>query len=422
MTHRIKGELTLPGDKSISHRSALFAALYEGESVFTNFNYNADCTSTLQCLQTLGVKWMAERDKLVINGKHPSQWLPADQALDAGNSGTTTRLLSGLLAGAPHTYTLKGDASLSRRPMKRILDPLHKMGARIESQDSRLPLHFSPVEKLHGIDYDLPVASAQVKSAVLLAGLLAEGRTIVRERVQTRDHTERLLQLPVRHYTGDAYQEIESSMEIGIPNISMYIPGDISSAAFFMVAACAVPGSELVIRNVSLNPTRSGIVTLLKDMGADIRETVLKDAPEPLGDIHVQATPLRNIILNGPIIPNVIDEIPVLTVLAAMADGRFELSDAEELRFKESDRISTMVENLRNVGIEVEEKKDGIILEGPQTFKGGKIITHGDHRIAMSFAIADLVSKEDIHIDQPECVDVSFPGFWKMLNRLVKNG
>jgi len=418
---KIIGEVQFPGDKSISHRSALFSALYSGESVFTNFNYNADCTATLHCLKALGIGWKAEQNKLVVWGKHPQNWRAAGSALDAGNSGTTARLISGLLCGLSVKNTLLGDASLSKRPMKRVIDPLASMGARIESHNTRLPLTYYPVPELHGIYYDLPMASAQVKSAVLLAGLLAEGKTTVKENAITRDHTERLLGLPVKQGRQNAFREIESSKEIQIPNISMEIPGDISSAAFFITAAAMMPGSELRVKNVSLNPTRSGILTALQKMGAKIETHTKASEPEPIGDIHIRYTPLQNLHLNGSIIPNIIDEIPILCILATRSDGLFEISDAEELRHKESDRISVMVKNLRAIGVEVQQKPDGMIIKGPQKINGGKVQTRGDHRIAMSFGIARLLSSDTIEIDQPECADVSFPGFWKTLERLSEH-
>ena len=416
---KISGELVLPGDKSISHRAAMFAALRDGESEFENFNFNRDCSATLACLNQLGIAHSFDGRKLKVGGKPLKQWQKPSSELNAENSGTTSRLMSGLLIHLPFETTLIGDASLSRRPMKRILDPLRQMGASIADTDGHLPLTYFPVEHIHGIEYPLPVASAQVKSAVLLAGLFAEGETHVIESMPTRDHTERLLNLPVR-FDEAGRKVILSSSEIQIPDISMTIPGDFSSAAFFITAALLVPQSDLWIRNVSLNPTRTGFLEVLKRMGVTLQTKTTQEKPEPMGDIRIQSQTFKNITIPKELVPNIIDEIPILSILATRGEGMLVVRNASELRVKESDRIHAIVTNLRAVGVQVEEFDDGFALQGPQKIKGGRVVTYGDHRIAMSFAIANLIAEDEIVLDQPECVDVSFPQFFDLLAQIVK--
>lgn len=419
MARIIKGEILLPGDKSISHRAALFSSFRKGLSLFKNFNFNQDCSATLKCLASMGVSHQFKNNILHIEGKDLSDWKKPLKSLYAANSGTTARLISGLLANLPFPVTLSGDASLSERPMQRIISPLKEMGAQIEAQKCLLPLRFSPVEKLKGIKYALPVASAQVKSAVLLAGLFAGGETEVIEYVPSRDHTERLLDLPLK-LNADGSRSVFSSGEITIPDISMTIPGDFSSAAFFIAAALMLPGSELTIRNVSLNPTRTGLLTVLQQMGANIEIHKTLDKPEPAGDLYVLHSHLKNIDIEKNIVPNIIDEIPILAILATQAEGKFSLSGAEELRHKESDRLKAIANNLAGTGIQVQELPDGLIIEGGQDFNGGEVRTYGDHRIAMSFAIANLVSASEIRLDDAQCVGVSFPSFWEKLEKITE--
>ncbi|APF19520.1 3-phosphoshikimate 1-carboxyvinyltransferase [Caldithrix abyssi] len=417
---KLKGTVLLPGDKSISHRAALFSAIREGTSYFENFNFNRDCLATLACLRAVGVEIETKEDTSVrINGKDPGRWQKPDHPLNAENSGTTARLLSALLANLPFPTTLIGDASLSRRPMKRIIEPLTQMGADIRSNNGYLPLEFFPVSGLKGIDYELPVASAQVKSAVLMAGLFAEGATRVIETIPSRDHTERLLNLPVE-IDARGRKIIRSRRGLPIPDISMKIPGDFSSAAFFITGALLLPGSELMIKNVSLNPTRTGFLEVLKQMGAQLEINLTQQEPEPAGEIVIRPQKLHNIEIPEELIPNIIDEIPILSILAARSEGTLVLRHASELRFKESDRIKAIVQNLRQIGVEVEEFEDGFQVCGPQSFKGGKITTFGDHRIAMSFAIADLLSDEPIEPDDPDCAAVSFPDFYHILKSVVQ--
>lgn len=414
----IYGKIKLPGDKSISHRAALFSALREGRSEFTNFNSNDDCTATLSCLHEMGISHSIEDSKLIMHGRSFFDWQPAKKSLFAGNSGTTARLISGLLAAQKFATRLKGDESLSMRPMKRIIDPLTRMGAIIDSSGGYLPLQFSPVKKLKAINYELPMASAQVKSAVLLAGLFAEGTTEIIEKDQTRDHTERMLNLEI---TEDGVnRKIRSSGSFAIPDISMHIPGDFSSAAFFMAAALLKKNSHLIVSDVSLNPTRTGLLTVLNLMGADIKINLKSEKPEPIGDIETTSSVLHNITIDERIVPNIIDEIPILAIIASQSEGKFEIRNAKELRFKESDRIKTIVDNLKNIGVTAQEFDDGFILNGPQKITGGSVATRGDHRIAMAFTIAGLLSENTINIDNPECASVSFPGFYKTLKSIIK--
>jgi 3-phosphoshikimate 1-carboxyvinyltransferase len=415
----IKVKIKIPGDKSMSHRAALFSALRNGKSVFTNFNLNNDCAATLSCLSEMGLKYHQEKDKITLWGKHPFDWQKPSLMLDAGNSGTTARLISGILASLKFETKLTGDDSLSKRPMKRVITPLKMMGANIESKNDLLPLHFKPAERLKGIEYRLPMASAQVKSAVLLAGLFAEGVTSVVENMTTRDHTERMLGLKTK--MNGLEKIIYVSKESEIPDISMEIPGDFSSAAFFISAALLIPGSNLLIEGVSLNPTRIGYLKILRQMGARIDYEIRQEVPEPIGSINVQFSKLKNIVIPRDIVPNIIDEIPILSVVASQAEGIMELHNAEELRFKESDRINTIVQNLSVLGIKINEFQDGLSIEGPQQIKGGKITTQGDHRIAMAFTIASLIAKENVIIDNPDCAAVSFPEFYNIL-KSVKNG
>ncbi len=416
---KINARIQLPGDKSISHRSALFSALRNGQSRFENFNFNQDCTATLSCLNEVGVSWEVHNNTLLVNGKNPKLWNQPSAILDAQNSGTTARLLSGILAALPIETRLTGDASLQKRPMGRILDPLLEMGADIYSANRFLPLHFKPGKPLHGIRYKLPVASAQVKSAILLAGLFAEGRTEVIETIPSRDHTERMLKLSKQN-NPDGTVSIFSHNQHEIPDVSMTIPGDISSAAFFLAATLALPDSELSLEHISLNPTRDGILRVFKTMGGDIETEAVHAVPEPAGTIWVRSSQLVNRPIPDEWIANIIDEIPILAVLATQAEGRFSIRNAKELRFKESDRIAMMVKNLQNLGVEVQEFEDGFGFDGPVQLKGGTVQTAGDHRIAMAFAIADLFTSESIRLDDPACVAVSFPDFWDILKRIVK--
>ena len=414
----IQGTISLPGDKSISHRAALFSSFMPYKARFTNFNHNEDCNATLDCLESLGIAWQTDGQELVVQGIGIHDWKPPAYPLDARNSGTTARLLSGILAALKFSSQLTGDASLSKRPMGRVIEPLHLMGAHISSQNNHLPLVFHPVSNLTGIRYQLPIASAQVKSALLLAGLFSEGHTEVVETTPTRDHTERLLKLDVIQ-NKDGSRSIFSSGNVAFEDISMEIPGDFSSAAFFISAALMLPGSELLIKNVSLNPTRTAFLDVLKAMGAQIDVQVVRQNPEPVGNLFIKHSLLHNAPISADIVPNIIDEIPILSILATQASGLLKLHGARELRFKESDRIRAVVSNLNRLGIQIKEFDDGFAVEGPQEFHGGTIETFDDHRIAMSFAIANLLAKQEIILDNADCVAVSFPSFFELLSKIT---
>ena len=414
--------VAVPGDKSISHRYALLGGAAEGRTLIHNFSSSQDCHSTLSCLEQLGVQVLKDGLEVEIRSRGYKKWEAPAAALDAGNSGTTIRLLSGLLAGLPFEFTIKGDESLSGRPMSRIIEPLRAMGAQIESRESGLPPLTIRGGNLKPVSYELPVASAQVKSCVLLAGLSAKGTTSVFEKVPTRDHTERALPLfgvPVSKKGG----MISVTGPAQMKGTEVIVPGDMSSAVFFISAAMLVPGSRLTIPRVGVNPSRSALLQLLELGGADITEKELKHAgSEPCCDLSISyssrlfsAFPTE---IMGELVPNLIDEIPVLAVLGSQLDKGLVVRDALELRKKESDRINAVVCNMRALGITIEEFEDGFRIPGGQVFDGGEIDSFGDHRIAMAFSIAGLISRQGIKINNPDCVNISFPGFYGVLDSL----
>jgi 3-phosphoshikimate 1-carboxyvinyltransferase len=414
----LRCELEVPGDKSISHRSIMFAALSRGTCVIRGFLPGEDCLSTMAAMQALGVDMERPAPTTVIVRGRAGAFEPPEGDLDCGNSGTTMRLMSGILAGQPFETRLIGDASLSKRPMKRIMDPLGRMGARItaEGADQRPPLrvHGGP---LIGMDYVSPVASAQVKSAVLLAGLFGKGTTSVTEPQLSRDHTERMLEyfgVPVRR------EGLKVSVEGGTrPEARDFrVPGDVSSAAFWLVAAAAAPGAHLRVNRIGLNPSRTGILAVLARMGARVREFEFESAGEPLGTIEIEGASLRATTIGGKEIPNVIDELPVLAVAAALAEGVTVIRDAAELRVKESDRLAAIAHHLRAMGVPVVEHPDGMEITGGAVLRGAVLDSLGDHRIAMAFAIAGLFAEGETRITGTGCVNTSYPGFYEMLSRL----
>ncbi|HYV83731.1 MAG TPA: 3-phosphoshikimate 1-carboxyvinyltransferase [Pyrinomonadaceae bacterium] len=420
----ITGELRLPGDKSISHRAALIAALADGRSEISNFSTAADCASTLSCLRELGISIEREQNKVVFAG---SQELSTPRGLlDCGNSGSTLRILAGVLAGHDLTAELIGDASLSSRPMRRIIEPLEMMGAKIESTDGKAPLKIHGSNRLNPITYKLPVASAQVKSAVLFAGLNATGRTTVIETSSTRDHTERLFNgfgVPV---TTNADLSVTLDGPARFTGGPLTIPGDISSAAYFVAAAMLLPGSQLTIEGVGLNPTRAAFLTVLASWGADIFTSDLQtQRNEPHGTINVRGgladtAGISDRTLNQSMIPSLIDELPLLAVVGSQIEGGIQIRDAGELRHKESDRLAATAANLRAMGAEVEEFEDGLAVSGPTQLHGALIDSHGDHRIAMAFSVAALVAKGETEIDGAECVGISFPEFFTLLESVAR--
>lgn len=411
------GEVTLPADKSIAHRSALISAISDGTSRIVGYPDSADPQSTLSCLKALGVEITNESEDLVVHGKGLRGMRAPSGDLDCGNSGTTMRLLAGMLAGQPFDSRLFGDASLSKRPMQRIIDPLQLMGANLSSTNGRPPLGITASTGLKGIRYPLPVASAQVKSCVLLAGLYAEGDTTVVESRATRDHTERMLGLSRVHMGDDTVISVRGGKVL--PARVWSIPADFSAAAFFLVAGSVLDGSLIRMPRVGLNPTRTGLMDVLRAMGADIRIENERDfGGEPIGDVVVKSAPLSGVHIDGDMIPNLIDEIPVLCVAATAADGVTEIRDAEELRHKESDRIAAVAAGLRSMGAQVEEYPDGMAIEGGHPLKGARIATHHDHRIAMAFAIAAQMARGETIIEDADVASVSFPTFYETLEKL----
>jgi 3-phosphoshikimate 1-carboxyvinyltransferase len=415
----LSGPVSLPGDKSISHRYAMLAAVAEGTSKISNFASSADCLSTLGCLRSLGVEIRKSGDNVTIRGQGLRGLQPCSGVLDAGNSGTTIRLLSGILAGQSFESTIAGDESLSRRPMARIAQPLRMMGATVEGRPGDLPPLKVHGGRLQGMRYSLPVASAQVKSCVLLAGLYADTPTAVHESVPTRDHTEiALLHFGAEVRQKEGWVEVDPDPRLKAKNLE--VPGDLSGAAFFLVAAALTPGSEILLPRVGLNHRRRELLDYLQSSGLDIKvERECLQAGEARGDLRVRYSPglLDRSLppIAGALTANLIDEIPVLSILGSQVAGGLEVSDARELRIKESDRIAALAENFRGMGAAVEEKPDGLIIPGGQRLRGAEIDTRGDHRIAMAFAVAGLAADGETRIRQAECADVSFPGFWQAL-------
>jgi 3-phosphoshikimate 1-carboxyvinyltransferase len=419
---RIKGSIRLPGDKSISHRAALIAGIAEGTSQLTNFSTSRDCASTLACLEQLGV--ILTRHGNTVTFQPPTQLRAPVGPLDCGNSGSTMRMLAGILAGNSFTSELTGDDSLRSRPMKRIIEPLDMMGTEIQSSGGRPPLMVQGTPSLRAITYELPVASAQVKSCVLFAGLNATGRTTVIEPAITRDHTERLF-----NGFGVAIETRRTSISINGParfvGGNMTIPGDISSAAYFVAAAMLLPNSELSIEDVCLNPTRTEFISLLRSWGGEIESIQTRsDRNEPSGSIKVAASDITHASrqpfkINKDNVAALIDELPLVAVVGSQLGG-VEIRGAAELRVKETDRISATVKNLRAMGAEVEEFDDGLSVHGPTKLHGAQIESFGDHRIAMAFSIAALVAERPSEISGASCVDISFPEFFDLLKQVVE--
>lgn len=418
-TGPLRGEITIPGDKSISHRSVMFGSLAKGITHISGFLTGADCLSTIDVFRKMGVMIEQEGTDVKVHGLGLHSLKPPTQILDCGNSGTTMRLMSGILSGQSFASTLTGDASIQKRPMKRVITPLSMMGASITGREGNFaPLDISPAQ-LNGIHYDSPVASAQVKSAVLLAGLYADGETTVTEPVLSRNHTELMLKVFGADINSDAKNKtasIKPAKELYAADIN--VPGDISSAAYFMVSALIIPGSEILIKNVGINETRAGIIKVLTDMGGDI--TLLNEDRngEPVADVLVRASDLKGTVIGGDLIPTLIDEIPVLAVAAAFAEGETVIKDAAELKVKESDRIKTVTENLKAMGGDVTPTEDGMIIKGTGTLSGAEIHTYADHRIAMSFAVAGMASGGITTLDDSDCAIISYPGFYDEFDRL----
>ncbi|MDD3218984.1 MAG: 3-phosphoshikimate 1-carboxyvinyltransferase [Lachnospiraceae bacterium] len=417
----LSGTIHIPGDKSISHRAVMFGSLALGDTKVTNFLEGADCLSTISCFQKMGVSIENQQGEVIIHGKGLHGLNKPDSILDTGNSGTTTRLISGILAGQTFETTLTGDASIQSRPMGRIITPLSQMGAHITSlhDNGCAPLRIQP-GTLHGIHYQSPVASAQVKSCVLLAGLYAQGTTTVTEPALSRNHTELMLRSFGAQITSkENSASIEPNPVLNGQDIA--VPGDISSAAYFIAAGLMVPNSEIRICNVGINPTRDGILRVAKSMGADIKlENETTAGGEQTADLIVRSTALCGCTIEGSIIPTLIDEIPIIAVMAAYADGTTIIKDAQELKVKESNRLDIMVHHLSLMGVDIEGTEDGMIIHGGKTLHGAVLDSHLDHRIAMSFAIAGLIADGTTTVERAECVDISYPEFYKDLERLSR--
>ncbi len=417
--NKVEGALELPGDKSISHRAVMFASLAKGKSFIRNLSDGEDVKSTQKCFIDLGIKIETSEEGITIVGNGFGGLKKSNSPLDAGNSGTTTRLLSGILIAQNFESTIIGDDSLSSRPMKRIITPLSLMGGKIESSnDFKLPLNIFPAQNLHPIYYEMPIASAQVKSAVLLAGLHCDGITSVIEKIPSRDHTEKMLGLKSELRPEG---KISSVSKENYPHAKEYlIPSDISTAAFFIVLAALAPGSSLQIKNVSLNETRTGIITVLKNMHAKIEiENKRNIAGEDLGDLIVSHSKLKNIEIDESIIPNIIDEIPILSIAGIFAEGKFQIRNASELRAKETDRIKSICFNLKLLGLSVEELEDGFSFTGEIKTKTPHFNSYGDHRIAMAFSILSLLLKDGGTVENFNCVNISNPNFLSQLKSIT---
>jgi 3-phosphoshikimate 1-carboxyvinyltransferase len=419
--HGLRGELRMPGDKSIAHRALIFGAMAAGEQHVTGLPPSGDVASTASCLRALGCRIETLEDgQVVVSGRNR---LPAGAGarIDAGNSGTSARLLAGLAAGWGLDVTIDGDASLRRRPMTRVAEPLAAMGAEVRTTDGRLPLRIRGAD-LHGVTWEPRAASAQVKSAILIAGLYAGGTTMVRERAATRDHTERMLAAmgaPIERDGLAVTVRGRGRNEVGLRALDIAVPGDISSAAFFLVAASIVPGAQVRIAGTGVNPTRTGILDVLAAMGARVElERASTQGGEPVADIVVSSAGLRGVEIAGALVPRLIDELPVLAVAASQAVGTTVVRDAGELRHKESDRIRSVVESLTAMGADITEREDGFEVRGPRQLRGAQIAACGDHRIVMAMAVAGLVAEGTTTIEGSEAAGISYPSFFEDLDRL----
>lgn len=417
----LKGEIIIPGDKSVSHRGVMFGSIAKGVTEIHNFLQGADCLSTIECFRKMGVQIENSSNKVVVHGNGLRGLTRPDSRLDCGNSGTTTRLICGILVPQSFDVTLTGDSSIQKRPMKRIMEPLGQMGAQIESvnQNGCAPLKITG-QPLRAIHYHSAVASAQVKSAILLAGLYADGETKVTEPYVSRNHSEIMLKLyGADVQTTDTTASIKPADELF--GTKVMVPGDISSAAFFICAGLMVPNSEILIKNVGINPTRSGILNVCKAMGGNI--TLLNknsDAGESTADLLVTSSVLHGTVIEGAIIPTLIDELPIIAAMACFASGETIIKDAAELKVKESNRIDIMVKNLTAMGADVTETEDGMIIRGGRSLHGAVVDSKEDHRIAMTYAVTSLMADGETEILDAECVNISYPGFYEDLERLSR--
>ncbi|RHW41253.1 3-phosphoshikimate 1-carboxyvinyltransferase [Neobacillus notoginsengisoli] len=412
------GELKVPGDKSISHRAVMFGAISSGITTAKNFLPGEDCLNTVSCFRKLGVDIETSGTEVRINGKGLDGLKEFEGLLDVGNSGTTIRLMMGLLSGRPFTSHITGDESIAKRPMNRVTSPLLEMGAKIEGRENG---KYAPITisggRLNALTYSMPVASAQVKSAVLLAGLQAEGETVIKELAPTRDHTERMIRLFGGNVTTSGKNiSIKGGQQLKAADIE--VPGDISSAAFFLAAGSIVPGSEILLRNVGLNWTRSGIFDVMEKMGANLSIDRKEESFEPVGDIRINYSKLKGTTIEGGLIPRLIDELPIIALLGTQAEGETIIRDAAELRVKETDRIETVAAELRKLGAQIETTDDGMVITGGTNLHGGTVSSHGDHRIGMMLAIASLICKKEVTLEDPASIAISYPNFFTHLAKL----
>ncbi len=417
---KFSGNPTIPGDKSISHRALIFGAMAEGKTMIEGLLESADIQSTAECLKLLGVEISSKNNLTLVQGRGLQGFISPNKLLDCGNSGTTIRLLMGLLCGQNNfSAELIGDTSLVRRPMKRVTEPLALMGARLEM----LNHDFAPIKiqgcPLQGIDYELKIASAQIKTALILAALRANGRTCLSGQIHSRDHTERMLHsFGVEIKASDSMMIIQGGQKLQAQDIK--VPGDPSAAAFWIAGACLIPSSNIEMHNISLNPSRLGFIRILQKMGAEIQMEITREYPEPVGNLRLRATPLKGVKVHPDDIPSMIDELPLLAILASQAEGATEVIGAEELRFKETDRIEAVATNLRAMGGEIETRADGFIISGKQKLYGAVLKSFHDHRIAMSFSLAALIADGESLIEGADCVRISYPDFYKTLQSLTE--
>lgn len=415
----LNGTIKVPGDKSISHRAVMFGSIAEGKTTINGFLTGEDCLSTISCFKKLGVNIVQENEHVTVEANGISGLHPPSEDLYVGNSGTTIRLMLGILANTPFTSVLTGDDSIAKRPMNRVTKPLKQMGAEINGNDSgnKVPLQIKG-GNVKGIHYNSPIASAQVKSAIILAGLEGEGTTSVTEPLKSRDHTERMLEaFGAKVKSNSLTVSIEGGQQLKGTHIE--VPGDISSAAFFLVAGAIVPNSTITLQKVGLNPTRTGILDVLNDMGAQISyQNVNEEASEPYGDLVIKTSSLKGAVIKGDVIPRLIDEIPIIALAATQAEGQTIIQDANELRVKETDRIETVVNELKKMGAEIKATEDGMIINGKTSLKGTSVQSHGDHRIGMMLSIASCIAEGDTTLDQSQAVAVSYPSFFDQLKDL----
>lgn len=417
---QLNGTIEVPGDKSISHRAIMFGALANGQTTIEHFLHGEDCLSTIAVFRQLGVAIDVSSDKITVHGTGIESLKQPSTILDVGNSGTTIRLMMGILAGRHFESQLTGDASIQKRPMNRVITPLKTMSAAISAQEGGLaPVTVSAVEAITGINYDMPVASAQVKSALLFAGMQSDDVTIINEKEKSRDHTERMLQQFGGEITINGLS-ISITKQPPLQGQNIYVPGDISSAAFFLVAASLLAGSKVTLKNVGMNPTRTGIIDVLRDMGAAIAETSQPTTGEPLSDLTVSAAPLKATEIGGSLIPRLIDELPIIALLATQAQGTTVIKDAEELKVKETNRIDTVAEELTKMGADITATPDGLIIKGPTALHGATVSSHGDHRIGMMLAVAGFIASSPVELEDAEAIAVSYPNFFEHVEQLSK--